>query len=204
MTRWPPALASVPAALLALPAAAQDRPLVQPSRDVVVTYRVEGAAAQLVPQLVPGGAPGTLRLSWDAAGQRLRAEAEGRTQALLVDTRSRAARLMDTSLRTAFTLPVRGRDMQPLSLEGARLTRSGAETVAGLACTAYAAQSSRGEGTVCLTADGVALRGTGEVDRKQGSFTAITVAYGPLPAALFQVPRGYMQLNMPNAGRLLQ
>ena len=199
MTRWPLALAPT-LAFVALPAAAQDRPLVQPSRDVVVTYRVEGAATQVI----PGGVPGTLRLSWDAAQQRLRADAEGRTQALLVDMRSGTARLMDRGLRTAFTLPVRSHDLRPLSLDGARLTRRGPETVAGLPCTAYAVQSSRGQGTVCLTQDGVALRGAGEVDGKPGSFTALTVAYGALPAALFEVPPGYMQLNMPNVGRLLQ
>ena len=185
-------------AMLAMPAAAQEHPRVQPSRDVVVDYRVEGAAAEVV----PGGAPGRLRLSWDAAGQRLRAEAEGRTQALLADLRGHTAMMVDSALHTAITLPVRGGDIQALSLEGARLTRRGTVAVAGLGCTEYDVQASRGTGTVCLTPDGVALRGRGVVNGRSGSFMAESVSYGALPPMLFQPPPGTMQLRIPGLERL--
>ena len=178
-------------------ASAQDRPRIQPTRDVAVAYRVEGAAASVV----PGGIPGALRLSWDAEGQRLRAEPEGRSQAVIVDLRAPSARILDTVLRSAMTLPVREGDLQPLTLEGARMTRRGTETVAGLSCVVWAVQSSRGSGTVCLTPDGVALRAEGDVDGRRGAFTALSVTYGPLPDDLFQVPAGYMQVSIPNFGR---
>jgi len=186
--------------LLALPfaAQAQDRPRIQPSRDVAVTYRVEGAAVSVV----PGGIPGALRLSWDAAGQRLRAEPEGRTQAVIVNLRAHSAQIIDSMLRSALTLPVRDGDLQPLTLDGARLTRRGGDTVAGLPCTTWAVQSSRGAGTVCFTADGVALRADGQVDGQHGSFTASSVSYGPQPDELFRVPSDYMQLSMPKFGRV--
>ena len=101
------------AGLLAAGAAvAQDRPLIQPTRDVAVTYRVEGDAASVI----PGGIPSTLRLSWDAAGQRLRAEPDGRSQ-VVVDLHARTALVMDTMLRSALTLPMRASDMQTLKLE---------------------------------------------------------------------------------------
>ncbi len=178
-------------------AVAQEQPRILPARDVVAVYRVQGAAADAI----PGGVPGNLRLSWSAAGQRLRVEPDGRPQALLVDLGTRSVQVVDSALRAAMALPVREADLQPLTLEGARLTRRSPESVAGLACTAYAVQSPRGKGTVCLTDDGVALRATGEVDGRAGSFTAVSVSYGALPPALFQVPPGYFQLALPGMGR---
>lgn len=184
-------LATLPAT-----ARAQDRPRLQPSRDVAVTYRLEGDAASAV----PGGVPGALRLSWDAAGQRLRAEPEGRTQAVIVDLRAHSAQMVDATLRSALTLPVRDADLQPLTLDGARLTRRGDAVVAGLPCTDWAVQSPRGAGTVCLTADGVALRAEGEMDGRRGSFTASSVSYGPQRDELFRVPPDYMQFSLPKIG----
>lgn len=196
MTRC--AAAIVVGLLISGAAAAQDRPLIQPSRDVAVRYRVEGAAASVV----PGGIPNALLLSWDAAGQRLRAEPEGRTQAVIVDLRAHSAQVVDTMLRSALTLPTRDSDFQPLTLEGARLTRRNEAVVAGLPCTNWAVQSSRGNGTVCLTADGVALRADGDVDGRHGTFTASSVSYGPVRDDLFRVPADFMQLNFPKFGRV--
>ena len=180
------------AALLALiPAPAFAQPAVQPTRDVVVTYRVEGAATGLV----PGGLPGTVRLSWDAAGQRLRAESDGRAQVALLDLRTHAGQLIDTTLRIAMPLPVRAADLQPLTLEGARLTPTGKASVAGLPCTTYAVETQHGPGAACLTADGVPLRGAGRIQGRPGSFTAVAVSYGRVPPALFDVPPGYIALG---------
>jgi len=177
-------------------AVAQERPLIQPSRDVSVTYRVEGAAADVV----PGGIPGALVLSWDAAGQRLRAGPQGRSQAVIVDLRAHSAVVVDTVLRSALTLPVRDGDLAPLTLDGVRLTRQRDVTLAGLACTEWAVQSSRGAGTVCLTADGVALRADGTVDGRHGTFTATNVSYGPVRDDLFRVPSEFMQFSVPKFG----
>ena len=176
------------AVLVGTAAAAQDRPLVQPTRDVTVTYRVEGAAADAI----PGGISGPLRLSWDAAHQRLRAEADGRPQAVLVDLPHRTATMLDTAMRAVVALPLREKDLQALTLAGARLTRRGSGDVAGRACTNWDVQASRGAGTVCLTADGVALRGEGMVNGRQGSFTATDVVFGPVPPELFAVPSGLL------------
>lgn len=184
------------ALLLAGTAAAQDRPLLQPSRDVTVTYQVEGAAASAI----PGGIDGPLRLSWDAARQRLRAEADSRPQAVIVDLPNRKATLLDGALRAVVALPLRERDVQSITLAGAQLTRRGQEQVAGLPCTVWQAQSPRGAGTVCLTADGVALRATGTVDGKRGSFTASSVQYGPVAPGLFAAPPGWFNLQMPKFG----
>ncbi len=178
-------------------ASAQDRPLLQPSRDVTVTYRVEGAAASAI----PGGIDGPLRLSWDAAHQRLRAEAEGRPQAVLLDLPNHTATMLDDVTRAAVALPVRERDLQPLTLAGAQLIRRGAGNVAGMACTNWDVDSKRGAGTVCLTADGVALRADGAVDGQKGSFTATSVRYGEVAPRLFTTPPGYFALDLAGLGR---
>ena len=178
-------------------AMAQDRPLLQPSRDVTVTYRVEGAASSAI----PGGIDGPLRLSWDAAHQRLRAEAEGRPQAVLVDLPNHTATMLDDVMHAAVALPVRERDLQPLTLAGARLTRRGAGNVAGMACTNWDVESRRGAGTVCMTGDGVALRADGAVDGRKGSFTATSVRYGDVAPRLFTAPPGYFALDLAGIGR---
>lgn len=173
-------------------------PRMQPSRDVVVVYRVEGEAANLV----PGGLPGTVKLSWDAAGRRLRAEAEGRNQVALLDLRQHAGQVIDTTLRVVLPLRLRAQDLQALSLEGARLVLRGQDTVAGLACTVYRVETGRAPGSACLTADGVMLRGEGEVQGRPGRLTAVSVSYGPLPPGLFVAPAGYMALGGLDAGGL--
>ena len=177
---------------------AQERPRVQPTRDVTVTYRVEGAAAQAI----PGGTDGPLRVSWDAAGQRLRAAPERRPQAVIVDLPRHTAALIDDAMHAVLALPVRPADLNPLATDGARFTRRGLATVAGFACVTWAVEAKRGAGTVCLTADGVALRGEGTVNGRQGSFIATSVAYGPVAADLFSPPPGYFAMNFPSLGRL--
>ena len=184
--------------LLLLAAAAPAPPLVQPSRDVVGTYVVEGQATSLV----PGGIPGPVRLSWDAAGQRLRVEVTGRNQVALIDLKAHSGQAIDPGLRVVLPLPVRASDLQPLTLEGARLTRTGRDVVAGLACTVYAVDGGGRPGTVCLTPDGVPLRGQGEFNGKPGTFRATAISYGALPPALFTVPSGYITLNGSGGGGL--
>lgn len=189
-----PLLAAV---LLAAPAAAQPAPRVLPSRDVAVTYSLAGAAADAI----PGGAPGAVRLTWDAEGERLRAAADGRPQTALVDLRAASAHILDGALRTALTVPVRDADIASITLRGARFTRRGQDSVAGLACTTYAVVAARGSGTVCLTDDGVALSGQGVVNGRTGSFVATEVAYAAQPEAMFRVPAGYFRLDVSNLGR---
>lgn len=175
----------------------QDRPRVQPDRDVTVTYRVEGAATQAL----PGGIDGPVRLSWDAAGQRLRAEPANRAQAVIVDLPRHTASVVDDTMHAVLTLPVREHDLQPLTLDGVQMTRRGSDTVAGRACTTWTMQAKRGSGAVCLTPDGVALRAEGEIDGRHGSFTATSVAYGAVAADLFMAPPGYLTLSIPDFGR---
>ena len=183
-------------ASMALAQEGPGRPMVQPTRDVTVAYTVSGAAADAI----PGGVDGPLRLSWDAKGQRLRVDAGSRPQAVILDLAKRSATLLDSALRAAVPLPVRDRDLQSLALGGARMTRRGQDSVAGLACINWDVQAPKRAGTVCLTPDGVVLRGEGDVNGRHGSFAASSVRYGAVAPDLFAVPPGYLSLSFPRPG----
>ena len=170
----------------------------RPSRDVVVTYVVDGDATQLV----PGGLPDPVRLSYSAATQRVRAETTGRPQIALIDLQSHTAQAIDTTLRMVLPLPVTARNLQTFTLDGARLIRRGGETIAGLECTLYAIQKPQMPGEVCLTNDGVVLRGNTTIQGRAGTIRAREVRYGQLPATLFEPPPGYMMVGVPGQNGL--
>jgi len=173
---------------------AAERPLTLPSRDVAVTYQVSGAAADALPG---GGAPGALRLAWDATGRRLRVGADALPEAAIVDLTEGRAVILDQGTRTALTLPLRGRTSEDIALGGARFRRRGTEQVAGYACTDYAVQDRHGSGTLCITADGVPLRGDGTWGGRAGRFVATQVDYGAQPDGLFRPPSGFAQFSLP-------
>lgn len=202
------ALAGTFPALLALlaPDMAAAQPATLPTRDVSVRYQVEGEATSLL----PGGLPGPVTLSWDAAGTRVRAEGQGRNQVAVVNLRTRQGEVFDTKLRMVLPLQLRPGSLDPLTLNGARLAPAGSDTVAGLPCTVYTVAGRPGHpaGTVCLSADGIPLRGSGEIEGRPGRFAAVAVTYGALAPALFAPPPGYMQLgggglNLHDLGRSL-
>ncbi len=185
-------------------AGSADRPVLPPRSDVAVTYRTTGAAATLIPQGVPtagpSDAPGQMRLRWSAAG-KLRLEADGRPQVLLLDTNGPSAHIIDSTLRSAIAVPMKQRDLDSILLSSADMARVREDRVAGLPCTVWSVHARNGAGTVCITADGVPLRVEGTVDGKQGTLTATSVDQSPQPAALFQVPSGYMSFSLPKFGK---
>ena len=192
--------ALVAAAVIVLAGATADRPTLPPRRDVAITYRTTGAAAALIPPGLQGAGPavadGQMRLRWNASGL-LRLEADGRTQILLLETAGPSAHVVDSALRTAILLPMKPRDLDAVFLTTAGLARLGEDRVAGLACTVWSVHLRNGEGTVCLTSDGVPLRLDGTIDGRKGTLTATVVDFSPQPPALFQVPAGYMSFSLP-------
>jgi len=54
-------------------------------------------------------------------------------------------------------------------------------------------------GSVCVTADGIVLRGQGhDPQYGSGSVEAVSVTYAPQPASLFQLPAGYLRMEIPH------
>ena len=163
---------------LAGAAAAQERPVITPTRDVDVTYRA-GAVEQ--------------RMRWLAAEQRLRIDPPGSDLYMLVDYHARRMQMVRPSDQKVVDLPT------PATLPGqppaGRYARGGAASVAGLACTEWQTRDAAGDpATVCFTPDGVMLRAV-----RGGAVLveAQRVAYGPQDAALFRIPPGYATIAPP-------
>ncbi len=176
---------------LALPALAVAQPRMIPSGDVDVLYRLEGAAAQQI----PGGAPQGVRLEWDAAGQRLRAEPVGQALYAITDLRRRVTDVVFAAQSTVLELPIRGGDPQTL-LAGAdaRFTRKGTGHVLGMECAEWAIQARHVDATGCVTADGVVLRAEGLWNGQPGRAVALSVSRGPVPAAAFVPPADFVRV----------
>jgi hypothetical protein len=174
------------------PAVAEDHPLVQPSRDVSVTYRVHNASAR------PGDAPSEIRVSFDARGDRLRVEPSGRREYMVLDRAGKRMMMVMPSERSFLELPYDpARDIRVIAGD-AHFTRRGTATVAGLRCTEYDVKASRGQGAICLTDDGVTLRANGVTsDGRGGDLQATTVAYGPIPTSVFDTPPDFKRIEVP-------
>lgn len=159
-----------------------------PTRDVAVTYTVRGG----------GQAPRTVPAAWLAAEQRLRVEPPEAPGWVLVDVpRGQALMVMD-SVRTAMQLP----EEQKLPLvqglpPGTRMTRAGSDTVAGHRCDNWQVSGPEGQGTVCLTPDGVLLRAQGSREGRQGSLEATAISYARQDPARFRLPAEYRSVTLP-------
>ena len=181
------------ACALACPRLAMAQPLLVPRQDVTVLYRLAGAASDQI----PGGAPGGVRLAWDAAGQRLRAEPLGRPFYALADLGRRVADLVFAQQGSYIEARIMPGDLQAL-LAGrdARFTRRGAGRLLGLDCTEWAIHSRKLDGAGCVTADGLVLRAEGAIDGRPGSLVAQSVAFGPASPGSFALPEGYFRLPL--------
>ena len=183
-------------ALLLLPGLAVAQPRLFPTVDVTATYRLTGA---LVDQ-IPGGAPDGVRLQWDAAGQRLRADPARRPTYAIVDLTRRVAQLVFAQQSGVLELPLRGGDPQTL-LTGAdvQFTRRGPGRVLGQDCTEWRVQSRKLSGVGCVTADGVILQANVTYDGRPGAATATSVERGAIPPERFSVPPEYFRLPLAGA-----
>lgn len=181
------------AALLpaALPALAQDRPALLPSRDVAVTYRVTEGQGQ----------GHELRMAWLVGARKLRVDAGGAPGWSVIDQRAGRMLVVMEQQRVVLEMPANtGPGGLSLPLEAppsARFTRAGEATVAGLRCRVWHYEDGERKGETCLTADGVMLRSRGGQGNRTGAVEATQVAYGPQDPARFQAPPGYRSMPLP-------
>lgn len=182
-------------ALVATPALAQDRPAVAPTRDVDVTYRIDG----------PHG-PLFQRLRWATEIGRLRIDPPSPGLYVIIDTRSRRTETVrdaehsvlqvDGATLPSATLPS---STLPTANVASHFTRRGTAEIAGLACTQWETADADGQPTlVCLTIDGVLLRA--QRSAQQGGrvlVEATQVQYGPQDSSLFRVPANYRRVIAP-------
>ena len=185
------AVALAAAFLVPRPAAAQDHPPFAPTRDAAVTYRVTSAQAG-------GSTPPTLRIATQAATGLTRFELPGRGYAVL-DRKTNQAVVVIEAQHAWLQLPqgASGTARRLTLNAGMQFTRQGHDTVAGMGCTVWDVRSDDGSATICMTNDGVLLRGAGasKDGRMKGSIEATAVSLAAQPGSLFVPPDGYRKMD---------
>jgi hypothetical protein len=174
----------------AAPALAQNTtaPVLTPTRDVAVTYRVQGEER-------------SLRMSWLTAEQRMRVDLPDAGQAyLILDRRANQGMMVMPEEEMVMSMPMNRPGTSTPMLEpgpNARFTREGTDRVAGHACTVWRYQDGADSGRSCVTADGVMLRGEGRSGGHEGRIEAVEVTYGSQDASRFRAPPGYQTMQLP-------
>ncbi|HEY8611680.1 MAG TPA: hypothetical protein VIL69_10380 [Roseomonas sp.] len=183
---------TIAASVAALPALAQNAPAnLRPTRDVAVTYRMEGPA---VPQ------PQEVRMAWDVAKKMQRIDPPGGQGWMLLDLGAGSAVMVMEAQRMVMTLPAQTAVTMTQGVPpGTTFTRKGTDQVAGVSCNLWDTVMPQGQSSICLTEDGVLLRAVAE-NQAQGTsrMEATEVHYGEQDAARFQVPEGYRRMTVPN------
>jgi hypothetical protein len=173
-------------------ARAQEKPPLLPTRDVSVDYRATA-----------GGRTTNIRVLYSAGTERLRAEASGQSTYLIIDGRARTAHVVMDRQHSVLDLPFDTDRWRGFILsDRATFTRIGSDRILGHACTDWKVSGPSGDGTACVTDDGVILRGAASGEAPDGhagtgSITAVAVHYGLQPDDVFAVPAGYKTMAMP-------
>lgn len=181
-------------AAAALPALAQDRPQMTPTRDVSITYRMIGGGDR------PAGAPDSMTVSWQASTGRMRSDLPGMGW-MVADHRAGKGFMVMEEARMVMDIPLGQATQQQGMPPNATFRRGGTERVAGLSCTVWTYQDGQSTGRSCITADGVMLRAEGTHERQTGGMEATRVDYAAQSAARFERPQGYQSMQMPQAPR---
>ncbi len=172
---------------------AQDRPLVSPTRDVTITYKVLGREGVPQMQMSHGAASGLMRIDMTEMGGFAIIDRKRKLSTMVME---RMRIFMEVS---AADDPKGQSAIGPAGMpeDNATFTRKGTETVAGESCVVWDVASPLGEGMACVTADGAMLR-----YRTKGGdgLEAVKVSYAALPADRFTVPAGFQKMDMPTMG----
>lgn len=180
------AIGVLAAFLLALPVAAWagDEPILAPTRDVTVTYRVTPAKAQSGSE--------KMTLSYSDHNRRVRMDfysdlTQEEIGSIIYDQPGGRVLTLVPSRHIYYTVPAKGRANPGLLLNREmRYTRTGTATIAGLPCTEWKVSNGRDfQGSACVTSDGVALKATRNAPNPE-TLEAVKVTYGALPTSLFE------------------
>jgi hypothetical protein len=175
---------------VAATAAAQDHPLLQPTRDVMVEYHVSGVA--------PGQhRSDTVRMYFTGHGTRLRIEPVGQPAYTILDRTTGRMMMVVTARHLYVEMAYDPKRVLAFQYDDETFTRTGTDTVAGIGCTIYDAKRQGHSGQVCVSDDGVLLRAKSDNPAQAGGeLEATRVAYGPQPASLFAPPPDFQKMEI--------
>lgn len=176
-------------ALAASPALAQDRPRLEPARDVAVTYRLVGQGAQ-----------GEVRMAWRATARQARVDNPDGSY-LVADLAAGNGFMASDQARELMSLgaPPPDAGIPGLIPPGGRYVREGEAQVAGQACITWRVElSDGGRGHACITAEGLVVRSVGGAQgQPEQGLEAVNVSFAAQDAARFVRPAGYRDVPPP-------
>ena len=184
-------------------AQAAEHPPLAPTRDVMVAYQVW---ASQMPAGAMGGSDGqagqNIKMSYSVASGRLRIEQASLPGYLLVDRAAGRVSLVMEPMQSFMDMPFDDKAGAGLLLNDTMsFARAGQDKVAGLACTVWAVTSGQTTARLCITEDGVILRGEGSDPRQgKGKLMATAVTFAAQPAAKFSPPPGFHRMELPPGG----
>jgi hypothetical protein len=186
-----PALALLLGSASNAPAQQSDRPLMLPTSDVVVVYRLDRG---------PLDGPHKLQATYSAQGQRVRLDyfrwVEAKVPFLIrIFDRPRDRQIVIYTERKTYTDQPIGNSPNPGAFlrEDTVFTRQGRDTVAHAPCTQWRIDfrdRSSGGDSACVTDDGIALR-LASASPDFASLIAISVHYETPSEAAYQPPPGF-------------
>ncbi len=180
-------------------ALAAEHPPYMPTRDVAVAYRIQGT--QLPAGQFGGDAQGShsVKMIYSAASGRVRLEQTSMPGYMLIDRTGGRITMVMEPMQSFMDMPFDAKAGAGLLLnDKMAFTRAGSDRVAGVACTLWDVVHDKTTARLCITEDGVILRGEGSDPRRgKASLLATAVTYGSQPAALFSPPPGFHRMEMP-------
>jgi hypothetical protein len=175
-------------------AMAADHPPFLPTRDVAVDYQVEVTQSKTEPQ-----APHSVKVAYSAASGRVRIEQATAPGYMLIDRAGGSMTLVMEPMQSYMNMPFDSKAGAGLLLnDKMKFTRAGSDKVAGLSCNLWDVVSDSTTARLCITDDGVVLRGQGsDPKRGEGKLLATSVSYASQPATRFNPPQGFNKMEMP-------
>jgi hypothetical protein len=165
-------------------------PNLRPTRDVVVEYQLMDADS---PDETPRER--TIAVNWAKGGALMRVQMAGeryyvvlnrdsdRMMMVLLDEHAYVDQPFDPRRQVGFSAPT-----------DVPMVRGDGDVVAGNSCTLWHAKLGFGDGSLCITGDGVLLSAKGYNLDHRGDLAATSVIYGPQPATVFDPPAGFRKL----------
>jgi len=135
--------------------------------------------------------------------QRMEMKSDEGAMTIIIRQDQKKMYMLNVAEKSAMVMPLNPAMVQvkdPTQDPGATFTKTGSETVNGVACDRYDWTSGAGKGTVWIDAkQGVQVRAKDA--KSQADFTNYQI--GAQKAELFEVPKGYETMEMPGMGGMM-